>query len=259
SDSSPHVESAAADSNGAAEWAAAREAERRWRDAADAFETAARAALSAEEPLSAARADAGASIAEAARRDEEVTRAAARAERLEEELWAGSAALTTASAEAEAAQTELQAAEAAEGDITGCLQVAEGASEEAQRHAEEARADATALAERVGGLRAELQSLRERAETGSRLGSRLAGAGWRALMDAIDPPREAWAAIEALVGGELQQALLWRDDGVIEHAADARGSARLLADGDASLGGRAAALRPGGGPSTRGGMVLAPS
>jgi chromosome segregation protein len=49
-------------------------------------------------------------------------------------------------------------------------------------------------------------------------------------MDAIDPPREAWAAIEALVGGELQQTLLWHDGDMIEAAADARGSARLLAD-----------------------------
>jgi chromosome segregation protein len=69
-------------------------------------------------------------------------------------------------------------------------------------------------------------------------------------MDAIDPPREAWAAIEALVGGELREAMLWRDDGVIEHAADARGSARLLADADASADGRAAALAAVDAPMT---------
>ncbi len=241
-ESSLKVEPAPAGSDGAVEWTAVREAERRWRAAADAFDHADRAALAAEEALSAARADAGASIAEAARRDEEAARAAARAERLDEELRAARAALATATTEADAAQTELQAAESAEADVIGRLEVAEAAGDEALRRAEETRAGATALAERVGGLRAELESLRERAETGSRLGSRLADAGWQALMDAIDPPREAWAAIEALVGGEVQQALLWRDDGVIGHAADARGSARLLTDGDASPDGRAAAL-----------------
>ena len=130
---------------------------------------------------------------------------------------------------------------------------------EAQQVAEAARAAASSLAERVGGLRAELDSLRERAESGSRLGSRLADAGWRALMDAIDPPREAWAAIEALVGGELQQALLWQEDGVIEHAADARGSARLLADANDAPEGRAAALAAVGASTTVAEWIGAPS
>ncbi|MEO8639036.1 MAG: chromosome segregation protein SMC [Chloroflexota bacterium] len=219
-----------------------REAERRWRAAADAFEAADREALSAEEALSAARGRAGASIAGAARRDEAVARAAARAERIDEERRAASMASATAETEQQAALAERRAAEAAEADAIARLQVAEAAGDDAQRRAEEARAAAIGLAERVGGMRAELESLRERAESGSRLGSRLANAGWRALMDTIDPPREAWAAIEALVGGELQQALLWRDDGVIEHAADARGSARLLADADANPEGREAAL-----------------
>ncbi|HEY8921576.1 MAG TPA: hypothetical protein VIN32_02985, partial [Candidatus Limnocylindria bacterium] len=220
----------------------AREAERRWRAAANAFEAADRDALLAEEALSAARASAGASIADAARRDEAVVRAAARAERIGEEQRAASVASATAQAEQQAARAELRAAEAAEADAISRLEAAEAASDEARRQADEARAIASGLAERVGGLRAELGSLRERAESGSQLGSRLASAGWRPLVDAFDPPREAWAAIEALVGGELREAMLWRDDGVIEHAADARGSARLLADGDASVDGRAAAL-----------------
>lgn len=231
-------------------WEAARGAERRWRAAADAFEAADRAALSAEEALSEARADAGASIAEAARRDEVVARAAARAERIEEELREASSAAATALNALEQTASELEAAEAAEAEAIIRLQVADREYEESRQLAEAARATASGLAERVGGLRAELDSLRERAETGSRLGSRLADAGWRPLMDAIDPPRQAWAAIEALVGGELQQALLWQDDGVIEHAADARGSARLLADATDAPEGRAAALAAVGASTT---------
>ena len=234
---------AAADPNAEATWEAAQIAERRWREAADAFEAADRSALSAEEALGAARARAGASIADAARRDEALARAAARAERIDEEVREAKAASSQAEADLAAAEAELRAAEAAEADAVARQQVADRESDEAQRQAEEARARATGLAERVGGLRAELESLRERAESGSRLGSRLADAGWRALMDSIDPPREAWGAIEALVGGELQQALLWQDDGVIAHAADARGSARLLAgSSDDAPEGRSAAL-----------------
>ena len=228
--------------NADATWEAAMQAERRWRAAAEAFEAADREALSAEEALSAARARAGAAIADAARRDEAVARAAARAERIGEELEAATTACATAETALQVAETELEGAEAAEAEAIGRLQGAERQSDEAQRRADEARAGATGLAERVGSLRAELESLRERAESGSRLGSRLASAGWRRLMTAIDPPREAWAAIEALVGGELQQTLVWKDADVVEHAADARGSARLLAESDEALEGRAAAL-----------------
>jgi chromosome segregation protein len=224
-------------------WEAAREAERRWRGAVEAFEAADRAALSAEEALGEARARAGASIAEAARRDEAAVRAAARAAQIEEELLAASDALAAAEAELAAVAAALRSAEAAEAEAISRLAAADEARDDAQRHADETRSRATGLAERVGGLRAELDSLRERAESGSRLGSRLADAGWRALMDAIDPPREAWPAIEALVGGELHQVLLWQDGGMIEAAADARGSARLLADAAGDDGeGRAAAL-----------------
>jgi len=242
---------AAADPNANTKWEAAREAERRWRVAAAAFEAADREALSAEEALGAARARAGAAIAEAARRDEVVARAAARGETIEEELRAAKVASATAGAALEGAAAELRTAQAAEAEVIGRLQVTDAESGDARRRSDEARAVTTGLAERVGGLHAELESLRERAESGSRLGSRLANAGWRRLMDAVDPPREAWAAIEALVGGELQQALLLRDDDVTEHAADARGSARLLANGSEDISdGRAAALEAVGASMT---------
>jgi chromosome segregation protein len=209
-------------------WQAARDTERQWRASVQAFEQADRDALAAEEALSSARAEAGVWIAEAARRDEASARKAARAERIADELGEANASSASAATQVELAETALRAAAAAEAGAVRAFQTAEGASDEAQRQADEARARSTGMAERVGGLRAELESLLERADGGSRLGSRLAGAGWRALMDEIDPPREAWPAIEAVVGGELRQALLWREDGVIGHAAEARGSARLL-------------------------------
>lgn len=240
-------------------WEAAREAERNWRAAADAFGAVDREALSAEQALSEARALAGAAIAEAARRDEVATRAAARAERIDEELREASTASATALNALEEAASELEAADAAEAEALRPLQVAERQHEKSQQLADAGRSTASGLAERVGGLRAELDSLRERAESASRLGSRLADAGWRALMDAIDPPRQAWAAIEALVGGELQQALLWQDDGVILHAADARGSARLLADAKEAPEGRAAALAAVGASTTVAEWIGAPS
>jgi chromosome segregation protein len=224
-------------------WDAARNAERAWRSAAEAFDAADRASLVAEEELTAARAQAGAAIVEAVRRDEEAARASVRAEQVEAELREAAEALAPAEAELEGAATALAAAEAAAADGAKRFADADAARDAAQQRADEARAHATALAERVGGLRAELDSLRERAESGSRLGSRLADAGWRALLDAIDPPREAWAAIEALVGGELQHALLWRDGPMDEHATEARGAARLLvADAGGGVDGREAAL-----------------
>jgi chromosome segregation protein len=224
-------------------WEAAREAEARWRAAADAFAAADHAALAAEEALGAARSQAGATIAEAARREETAARAAARTEQVEAEFRAASAAAAGAENELQATAAELHAAEAAEADAVARLAAADFESEEARRQADEARAASSGLAERVGGMRSELESLRERAESGSRLGSRLADAGWRALMDTIDPPREAWPAIEALVGGELQQTLLWQEQDLVGQASEARGSARLLvADDLAHANGRAQAL-----------------
>ena len=80
-------------------------------------------------------------------------------------------------------------------------------------------------------MRGELDALQERAEGRGRLGSILTAAGWRALLDGIDAPDEAWPAVEAVVGGELEQALLWQDDELAGRLVEARGSARLLASG----------------------------
>ncbi len=238
-------------SDAEATWEAARQAERLWRSAAEVFDAADRAALAAEEALAAARARAGTSIAEAARRDEALARATMRAERIQEELHEAVEATRQSEEAVETAAADLQRALAAEADAIGLSDATALASDDAQKRADDARAQATALAERAGGLRAELESLLERAESGSRLGSRLASAGWRRLMDAINPPREAWPAIEALVGGELEQALLWKDGLAVVHAADARGSARLLTgDVPADDSGRAAALQAVGASTT---------
>ncbi|HET6820560.1 MAG TPA: hypothetical protein VFH98_08410, partial [Candidatus Limnocylindria bacterium] len=100
---------------------------------------------------------------------------------------------------------------------------------EAQPRADAARRRASELAERAGAMRGELEGLQARADGGARLGSMLAAAGWRGLLDGLHAPEEAWPAIEAVVGGELEQALLWRDADLAAQLEDAAGSARLIA------------------------------
>ncbi len=237
----------AAHMDAAAKWEAAREAERTWRGAVTALEAADAQSEAAEQALQAARTAAGTWIAEAARRDEASARTAARAERTDRELALAVEAASECAAAVGPAEAELAAAELAEAEAHATSGAARLEMEEAERRADVDRGRATLLAERIGGLRGELDSLRERAEGGDRLGSTLAAAGWRALMDAVDPPQAAWAAIETLVGGELQQALVWREDDLVPHVTRARGSARLLADSvavdaAAEAAGRAAAL-----------------
>jgi chromosome segregation protein len=230
-----------------ARWQAAREAERAWRTAVTKLAEAEREIGGTEEALAAARARAGAWLADAARRDETSVRAAARTERIERELLAARAAATEAAAALGPAQNELASAGAAEADAVARFETAQRAAIAAEQRADTDRARATALAERVGGLRAEMDALQERAEGGGRLGSTLAAHGWQAVLDAIEPPQAAWAAIETLIGGEIQQALVWRDGDLIAQAAGARGDARLLveaggADEAAEVEARAAAL-----------------
>ncbi len=216
------------DPDAESKWRAAGEAERAWREAVTQLEQADRLMDAADEALAAARTRAGAWIVDAARHDEAAARVAARVEHLEAERVAAGTATTDATAALAASESELAAAEATEAMTRERLTAGRASAEGADAQADLHRARATALAERIGGLRAEMEALRERADMGGRLATTLVGAGWQSLMDAIAPPESAWAAIEAVVGGELQQALLWRDGGVIEHAADARGAARLL-------------------------------
>ena len=237
------VEPEGSDAEEEVAWQIAREAEQSWREAVARLEVADREVDAADDALAAARARAGTWIADAARDDEAAARAVARAERLEGERLAATAAATDAAAAATAALSELSAAAEAEDAALTRLTAARSAAEAAERSAQTERARATSLAERVGALRAELDALRERAEGGGRLASSLVGAGWSALTDAIPDPDAAWAAIEAVVGGDLQQALLWREGDVAAHAAEGRGMARLLTTGSASADGDGASAR----------------
>jgi chromosome segregation protein len=104
-------------------------------------------------------------------------------------------------------------------------------------------------------MRGELEALHERAEHGAILGSLLTAAGWTTLLDSLEAPEAAWPAIEAAIGGELEQALVWRDGDLVERLAEARGAARLLAtaaDDDlvADAADRDRALRAVGGDRT---------
>ena len=110
----------------------------------------------------------------------------------------------------------------------------------------------TAAERRTAAVTSELDALRERSEHGDRLGARLAASGWRTLLDAVDAPEAAWPAIEAVIGGELDQALAWDGrqppDDVV---AGAGGVARLAAMGQpAGTEGRPAALEAVGGRRT---------
>ena len=218
------------DPDAALKWQAASDAEQAWRSAVAELEQVDRQVIASDAALSAARARASAWIGEAARVDEAAARASARAERIELELLAAGTAAVEAAAATGAARNAVSDAEGLETDAGVRLTAARAQAEDSERQADEDRARATVLAERIGGLRAELDTLRERAEGGGGLATILASAGWQALLPAIDPPAAAWTAIETLVGGELEQALVWRDGDVLDHAAEARGTAHLLAD-----------------------------
>jgi len=208
--------------------AEARDREAAWQAAVTALGVADADLLASEEALAAVRHRESRQIAGAARRDEMLTRARARTERI-------SAELATARQAVERAEVDLAPALAAQSAAEDALRVAgrqvETAAEalsRAEAEAEAARQLAAELAARQGALEAELDALRERTEVGGHLGVRLAAAGWRSVLESMDAPEEAWPAMEAVVGGDLGQALLWRDADLGESVAEARGAARLL-------------------------------
>jgi chromosome segregation protein len=244
--------------------AAAAEAEHLWRESVTRLQEAEREIDAADRALAGVRAQAGEWLAGSARDDEAAARAIARVDHLRSERAAASAAVTAADDAAQSAAAELGSAEDREGRDLSVLTAAIAEADATEVTADAERARATALAERIGGLRAELEALRERAEVGGRLASTLAGAGWRAMMDAIPVPEAAWAAIEAVLGGALQQALLWGDGDLETHAAEAGGTARLLVErGTASdapeSGVRKAALAAVHASQTLGEWVSAPA
>ncbi|MEP6680053.1 MAG: chromosome segregation protein SMC [Chloroflexota bacterium] len=214
-------------------------------DAAVAELAAADAALlAAEEAVAELRRTDSARIAAAAHRGEELAAGRAREERLMAELTAAESARSALEDSLEAACARGAQLEAELVRSSRALAGSTERSEAAKLRSDEARQLASELAGRVGALHAELEALEERAEHGGRLGARLAAAGWTGLLDAIDAPEATWPAIEALIGGELEQALLWRDGDLLEPMSDARGAARLVAivDGPVDPVARSAAL-----------------
>jgi chromosome segregation protein len=208
---------------------AATNAEQRWRAASSALEELDGALLAAEEALAAERRRQSATIEAAARASEAAARRRARREQLAAEHAEVQRDAAHAATELEPAR---QAAEAAGRTAASARDAHEHALAQivaAQPRAEAARRRASELAERAGAMRGELEALADRADGGRRLGSVLAAAGWRGLLDGLDAPEETWPAIEAVVGGELEQALLWRDADLTGRLDAAGGSARLIA------------------------------
>ena len=206
-------------------------AEERWREASSALAAADARLLAAEESLADARRAESARIAAQVEAGERLAGAQARHERIAAELATTREALAAAEAELPAADdrstrsgTDLSAARERHDQALAGLDQAQPAADAARRSAAE-------LAERVGALRGELDALSERAERGGRLGSLLTAAGWPTLLDTLPAPEETWPAIEAVVGGELEHALVWRDGEIAHRLADARGAARLLTTG----------------------------
>jgi chromosome segregation protein len=227
-------------------------AESDWRRASDALAEADAELLAAETALAEARRGEAERIAYEARRDEVTTRLAARREELTRELEESRAAIVEAEAALEPARRDADAARGAAESARQAEDDARRRVAEAQPRADAARRAASELAERVGAMRGELEALHERAEHGARLGSLLTAAGWSSVLDSLQAPEEAWAAIEAAIGGELEHALVWRDGDLVGRLAEARGAARLLAevDGQVEEAERAAALRAVGADRT---------
>ncbi len=208
--------------------AAATGAEHAWEEALARLAAADRELVDAEEQLADARRQDADLIAGEARRAEASAAAQARVERLESELASTETAVAGLRETVEPLRriaSERETAAKAARDAAG---VARGRMEETRRAADEARREATAAAERAAAAQAELDALDERATIGGRLGHRLATAGWASLLDTLSPPDAAWPAIEAVVGGEVGDALLWRDASPVEATRGTRGTARLL-------------------------------
>ncbi len=234
-------------------------AEEAWRTAVATLAEADDALLAAEEALAALRAREANQIATMARADEETTRRAARREQLDEELADVRAQREAAAAELERAGNALQETEARAATVAADLERSVAERDAAQAAADEAQPHVVSLTERLRATRAELEALAEPHDAATRLGRRLASAGWPTLLDTISAPEEAWPAIEAVVGGELEGALLWAHDDPTAQLPGARGAARLLAPSEAANGdGRDAALAAVGAERTLAEWVDAP-
>ncbi len=205
-------------------------AEGGWQAALAALAAADGELLEAENRLAEARRRDAEQIALEARRAEAHAGAQARVERLEVELRAAQDEARSLAAELEPLRGAAVEAEAAGRAAAVELEAARAAMEDRRHAADAARREATAAAERMAAAQAELDALTERATAGGRLGNRLVSAGWRSVVETLDAPDAAWPAIEAVIGGEVGDALLWRDESPVAAAQEARGTARLLDD-----------------------------
>ncbi|MEP6469024.1 MAG: chromosome segregation protein SMC [Chloroflexota bacterium] len=223
------AEPGAIDSESTRAVAHAAAAEAAWQAASAALAELDGTVMAAEEALAEARRRAGARIAREARLGELTARADARRDQLateqedvRREVAAGGAALEPARTAAILAREAAARGRAEHEEALTAIVAAQPVADAARRRASE-------LAEKAGAMRGELDALQDRAGGAGKLGSILAAAGWSGLLDGLDAPDDAWPAIEAVVGGELEQALLWQDDELSGRLADARGSARIVA------------------------------
>ncbi len=223
---------------------AAAAAEESWRIAVAALAEADDALLAAEEATAAVRARDADRIATAARAGEEAARRATRREQLDDEIRTAQSERESAAEDQRRALADVEVADARVAASAASLQAAVEERDAAQAAVDGAQPLVISLTERLRATRAELEALAEPHDAASRLGTRLASAGWPTLLDAVAAPEDAWPAIEAVVGGELEGALLWAaNDDPTGQLSGARGAAWLLAPaGDADGDGRAAAL-----------------
>ena len=227
-------------------------AEEVWRGAITHLADADARLLAAEEELAAVRRSESTQLAEAAR---DAERRAAAEERTARLVAERDAAMATRDRLAAERTTRAHAAADTTSELAragAALEAARGAMTAAAATRDASSERLTAAERRTAAVTSELDALRERSEHGDRLGARLAASGWRTLLDAVDAPEAAWPAIEAVIGGELDQALAWDGrqppDDVV---AGAGGVARLAAMGQpAGTEGRPAALEAVGGRRT---------
>ncbi len=209
--------------------AAAAAAEAEWRSAVTDLAAADDALLAAEQAVAELRARHSDVIARRARAAEESARLSARREQLDEELASARSSLATSRERAAEAQGRADEASRAAAEAAKALEERATDRDAAQERADATRREVIELTERLQAMRAELAALAVPHDAATRLGRRLAASGWPTLLDSISAPEESWPAIEAVVGGELESALLWADRDPRAEIDDARGAARLLA------------------------------
>jgi len=225
-------------------------AEKRWRATVADLAAADDGLLAAEQAVSELRARHSDLIASRARVFEEAERHRSRLEHAISERSAAEEALDVLRSAAVLAARRQQDAARAALDAARVLETSEATRDAAQELSDATRQAVTELTERLAATRAELEALAEPHDASARLGRRLSAAGWPTVLDTIAAPEASWPAIEAAVGGEVENALLWTDADPTSEIGDARGAARLLAPDDDAIDGRELALAAVGGHQT---------